>query len=57
MIMEVQIIKIFPLYAQSVKISAFHLQRFGNGEIWYERSEKMEKFESFPTLSQSFFQL
>ena len=41
MIMEVQIIKIFPLYAQSVKISAFHLQRFGNGEIWYERSEKM----------------
>ena len=40
MIMEVQIIKIFPLYAQSVKVSAFHLQRFGNGEIWYERSGK-----------------
>ena len=43
MIMEVQIIKIFPLYAQSVKISAFHLQRFGNGEILYERSEKNVK--------------
>ena len=40
MIMEVQIIKIFPLYAQSVNVSAFHLQRFGNGEIWYERSGK-----------------
>ena len=43
MIIQVQIIKIFPLYAQSVKISAFHLQRFGNGDIWYERSEKNVK--------------
>ena len=40
MIMEVQIIKIFPLYEQSVKVSAFHLQWFGNGKIWYERYEK-----------------
>ena len=28
---------------QSVNVSAFHLQRFGNGEIWYERSEKNVK--------------
>ena len=51
MIMEVQIIKIFPLYAQSVKISAFHLQRFGNGEIW---SEKNVKNLIFPTLFSHF---
>ena len=51
MIMEVQIIKIFPLYAQSVKISAFHLQRFGNGEIWYERSEKCKKLNLFQLCS------
>ena len=57
MIMEVQIMKIFPLYAQSVKVSAFHLQRFGNGEIWYERSEKNVKVWIFSNFVQSFFQL
>ena len=51
MIMEVQIIKSFPLFAQSVKISAFHLQRFGNGEIWYERSEKCKKLNLFQLCS------
>ena len=51
MIMEVQFMKIFPLYAQSVKVLAFHLQRFGNGEIWYERSEKCKKLNLFQLCS------
>ena len=51
MIMEVQTIKVFPLFAQSVKVSAFYLQRFRNGEVWYEKSEKCKKLNLFQLCS------